>query len=106
MLGCGPDSFGSVQDPMVRSLEHNNKYLDSIKFGELFNLHSDYYLLKIISDPWSSLVTFLSSFSGAFSPALRNKASNARKIVIDVLNNAWQEAVMAFSDPELASVRA
>jgi hypothetical protein len=91
---------------MTSSLEHNNEYLDSIKCGELFDLQSDYYLLEMTSDPWSSLVIFLSSFSGAFSPALRNKASNARKIVTDELNNARQEAVMAYSVPKLASVRA
>jgi hypothetical protein len=82
---------------MASSLEHNNEYLD---------LYSDYYLLKMTSDPWSSLVTFPGSFSGAFSPALCNKASNATKIVTDELNKTRWEAVMACSVPELASVRA
>jgi hypothetical protein len=35
VVGCGLDSSGSGQGPLVGSYQHSNEVLDSIKGGEL-----------------------------------------------------------------------
>jgi hypothetical protein len=39
---CGPDSSGSVQDPVVGSCEHGNEPSDSLKGGNFRDYLSDH----------------------------------------------------------------
>jgi hypothetical protein len=47
MVGCGIDSSGSGQGPVVDSCEHSNKSSCSIKYCEFFEWLSNYWLFKL-----------------------------------------------------------